>query len=160
KSSTRTTEATPAEQRLLGLLFSDEELRHGVLPMLSADDYADLATAAIFRALLELESEGREIDFNSLSQKTEGESLSSKLLPMLMSDSLHASNEHYTPEECVCTFRLMKLDHHIEELRAQLTMAEREGNSEKASRLSTEQIELARRRSSLFSKAEAIGKGV
>jgi hypothetical protein len=117
-------------------------------------------TAVIFRALLELESEGREIDFNSLSQKTEGESLSSKLLPMLMmSDSLHASNEHYTPEECVCTFRLMKLEHQIEELRAQLTMAEREGNSEKASRLSTEQIELARRRSSLFSKAEAIGKG-
>jgi DNA primase len=161
KSSTRTTEATPAEQRLLGLLFADEELRHGVLPMLSAEDYEDLATAAIFRALMELEREGREIDFNSLSQKTEGESLSSKLLPMLMmSDSLHASNEHYTPEECVCTFRLMKLDHHIEELRAQLTLAEREGNSEKASRLSTEQIELARRRSALLPKAETIGKGI
>jgi DNA primase len=161
KSSTRTTEATPAEQRLLGLLFADEELRHGVLPMLSAEDYEDLTTAAIFRALLELEREGREIDFNSLSQKTEGESLSSKLLPMLMmSDSLHASNEHYTPEECVCAFRLMKLDHHIEELRAQLTMAEREGNSERASRLSTEQIELARRRSALLPRAETIGKGV
>ena len=159
--STRTAEATPAEQRLLGLLFADEELRHGVLPMLSAEDYEDLATATIFRALLELESEGTEIDFDSLSRKTEGDSLSSKLLPMLlMSDSLHASNEHYTPEECVCTFRLMKLDHHIEELRAQLAMAERVGNSEKVSRLSTEQIELARRRSTLLPKAETMRPGV
>jgi DNA primase len=158
---TRQVEATPAEQRLLGLLFADEDLRHGVLPILRAEDYEDLATAPIFRALLELESEGREINFESLSQKTEGDDLSSRLLPMLlMSESLHASNEHYAPEECVHTFRLMKLNHRIEEIRAELAIAEREGDSEKVFTLSSEQIELARRRGALLPRAEAMQTGL
>ena len=149
--------ATPAEQRLLGLLFGDKALRQGVLPILRSEDYEDLPTAAIFRALLELESEGTEVDFESLSRKTEGDELSSRLLPMLlMSESLHASNEHYAPEECVHTFRLMKLNHRIEEIRVELATAERVGDSERVSALSNEQIELARRRGTLLPKAEAM----
>ena len=150
-----------AEQRLLGLLFADESLRLGVLPILSAEDYEDLATAAIFRALLELEAEGNPVDFESLTEKIEGDELSSRLLPMLlMSGSLHASNEHYTPEECVHTFRLMKLNHRIEEVKADLAIAEREGDSEKVSSLSNEQIELARRRGALLPKVEAMQSGL
>ncbi len=161
RSLTRQAEATPAEQRLLGVLFADEQLRHGVLRILSAEDYEDLATAAIFRALLELENEGNAVDFESLSRKIEGDALSAKLLPMLlMSDSLHASNEHYAPEECVHTFRLMKLNHRIEEIKTDLAIAEREGDSERVSTLSSEQIELARRRGALLPKGEAVRAGL
>ncbi|MCM3903172.1 MAG: DNA primase [Pyrinomonadaceae bacterium] len=161
RAMTRQAYATPAEQRLLGLLFADEALRHGVLPILRSEDYEDLPTAAIFRALLELESEGTEVDFESLSQKTEGDELSSRLLPMLlMSESLHASNEHYAPEECVQTFRLMKLNHRIEEIRVELATAERAGDSERVSTLSSEQIELARQRGALLPKAEAMQTGL
>ena len=161
RSLARKAEATPAEERLLGVLFANENLRHGVLPILRAEDYEDLATAAIFRALRELENEGKEIDFESLSQKTEGDELSVRLLPMLlMSESLHASNEHYTPEECVHTFRLMKLNHRIEQIRAELAMAEREGDSVRVSTLSSEQVELARLRDALLPRAEAMQTGV
>jgi len=161
RSLTRQAEATPAEQRLLGVLFADEHLRHGVLRILSAEDYEDLATAAIFRALLELENEGNAVDFESLSRKIEGDALSAKLLPMLlMSDSLHASNEHYAPEECVHTFRLMKLNHRIEEIKTDLAIAEREGDSERVSTLSSEQIELARRRGALLPKGESVRAGL
>ncbi|MCM3871158.1 MAG: toprim domain-containing protein, partial [Pyrinomonadaceae bacterium] len=157
----RQSEATPAEQRLLGLLFADEALRHGVLPILKSEDYEDLPTATIFRALLELEREGQEVNFESLSLKTEGDELSAKLLPMLlMSESLHASNEDYAPEECVQTFRLMKLNHRIEEIRLELATAERAGDSERVSTLSGEQIELARRRGALLPKAEAMRTGL
>ncbi|MBA3355681.1 MAG: DNA primase [Pyrinomonadaceae bacterium] len=153
--------ATPAEQRLLGLLFADEALRRGVLLILRSEDYEDLPTAAIFRALLELEGEGTKVSFETLSQKTEGDTLSSKLLPMLlMSESLHASNEHYAPEECVLTFRLMKLNHRIEEIRAELSSAERAGDSERVSTLSSEQIDLARRRSALLPRAETMQTGL
>jgi len=153
--------ATPAEQRLLGLLFADEALRRGVLLILRSEDYEDLPTAAIFRALLELEGEGTKISFETLSQKTEGDALSSKLLPMLlMSESLHASNEHYAPEECVLTFRLMKLNHRIEEIRAELLSAERAGDSERVSTLSSEQIDLTRRRSALLPRAETMQTGL
>src|SRR5687767_729644 len=157
----RQADATPAEQRLLGLLFADETLRHGVLPILQPEDYEDLPTAAIFRALLEIEKEGIEVNFESLSQKTEGDPLSSRLLPMLlMNESLHASNEHYAPEECVHTFRLMKLNHRIEEIRAELATAERAGDNERVSTLSSEQIELARRRGAILPKAEGMQSGL
>ncbi|MDQ3666201.1 MAG: DNA primase [Acidobacteriota bacterium] len=161
RTLTRQADATPAEQRLLGLLFADEVLRHGVLPILRSEDYEGLPTAAIFRALLELESEGTEVNFESLNRKTEGDALSSKLLPMLlMSDSLHASNEHYAPEECLHTFRLMQLNHRIEEIRTELATAEREGDTERVSTLSNEQIELARRRGALLPKTEAMKTGL
>jgi DNA primase len=42
QSLTRRTEATAAEQRLLGLLFADANLRREVLPMLREEDYEDL----------------------------------------------------------------------------------------------------------------------
>jgi DNA primase len=150
-------EATPAEQRLLGVLFADEGLRRQVLPLLQAEDYEDLPTASIFRALRELEQERKSIDFDSLSEKTEGDTLAARLLPMLlMSDSLHASNENYTAEECVQTFRLMKINHRIDEIRAELAAAEREEDDERVSNLSNEQVELARRRGTLLPRGEAM----
>jgi DNA primase len=148
---------TVAEEHLLGVVFSDETRRAGVLRMLQPEDYEDLATAPIFRALLELEREHQEPSFDNLSAKTEGDAQISALLPMLMmSESLHASNAHYTPEECVYTFRLMKLQSRIDELRDQSLIAEREGDSERLAQLSAEQTELARRKSALFPKAEAM----
>jgi hypothetical protein len=141
---TRRTNATAAEQRLLGLLFADANLRREVLPMLREEDYEDLATAPLFQALLELERDGVEIDFDTLITKTEGDDFAAQMIPMvLMNSSLHSSNEHYVAEECVATFRLMKLEQRIEELRRELAIAEREQDSDKVSRLSAEQIQLS-----------------
>ena len=66
-------EVTAAEQRLLGLMLADADLRHQVLPMLKKEDYEDLATAPLFEALLALDLEGTEIDFEALIRKTEGD---------------------------------------------------------------------------------------
>ncbi|HEU4510139.1 MAG TPA: DNA primase [Pyrinomonadaceae bacterium] len=153
----RRTEATAAEQRLLGLLLADSNLRREVLPMLREEDYEDLATAPLFKALLELEREGVEIDFDSLSQKTDGDEFAGKLIPLvLMDSSLHASNEHYVAAECVATFRLMKVEQRIEELRRELVIAEREQDDEKVSRLSSEQIQLSALRQSMFAASRGI----
>jgi DNA primase len=150
---------TVAEERLLGVVFVSDELRSAVLPMLQPEDYEDLTTAPILRALLELESEQKGIDFDSLSEKL-GDNPLVELLPMLMiSESLHASNENYTPEECVFTFRLMKLQNRIDQLRDESIIAEREGDTERILRVSTEQTELAKRKSALLTKAEAVKMG-
>ena len=150
-------EATPAEQRLLGVLFADENLRRQVLPLLHVEDYEDLPTASIFRALRELEQEHGAINFETLSAKTDGDPLATRLLPMLLiSESLHASNEHYAAEECVQTFRLMKINHRIEEIMAERAAAEREENNDKVNSLTLEQVELARRRADLMPRLEAM----
>ncbi len=134
---------TAAEQRLLGLLLADADLRHQVLSMLKKEDYQDLATAPLFEALLALDREGTEVDFEALTRKTEGDEFASRVVPMvLMNSSLHGSNEHYVAEECVSTFRRMKIEHRIEELKRELVIAEREDNSEKLIKLVAERIEL------------------
>jgi hypothetical protein len=134
---------TAAEQRLLGLLLADANLRHQVLPMLKKEDYVDLATAPLFEALLELDREGTEIDFDALLRKTEGDEFAVSVVPMvMMNSSLHGSNEHYVAEECVSTFRRLKIEHRIEELKLELVVAERQDDSEKLAQLVAERIEL------------------
>jgi DNA primase len=157
---TRRSEATAAEQRLLGLLFADANLRREVLPMLKQEDYEDLATAPLFKALIELEHEGVEIDFDNLSRKTEGDEFAEKMIPMvLMNSSLHGSNENYVAEQCVWTFRLMKVEQRIEELRRELAIAEREQDSERVSKLSAEQIQLSSLRQAMLQpQAEAASR--
>jgi hypothetical protein len=91
-----------------------------------------LVTAPIFKALYEFEREGTDVDFDNLSRKTEGDEFMETMIPMiLMNSSLHGSNEHYVAEECVSTFRLMKIEHRIAELKRELAIAEREQDSEK-----------------------------
>lgn len=148
---TRRSEATAAEQRLLGLLFADANLRREVLPMLIEEDYEDLATAPLFKALFELDREGADINFDTLSLKAEGDEFAAKMIPMvLINSSLHGSNEHYVAEECVSTFRLMKIDQRIGELSRELAIAEREQDSDKVSRLSAEQIQLSSLRQAML----------
>ena len=101
--------------------------------------------------MFELEREGATIDFDSLSQKTDGDEFAARMIPMvLMNSSLHGSNEHYVAAECVSTFRRMKLEQRIEELKRELAIAEREQDFDKVSRLSAEQIQLSAQRQGLL----------
>jgi DNA primase len=155
---TQQRQATAAEQRLLGLLFADENLRRKVLPMLREEDYEDLPTATLFEALIELDREGSQIDFDTVSAKIDGDDFIQAMIPMvLLNSSLHGSNENYVPEECVSTFRLMKIEHRIEELRAELIAAERNEDIDKVSQLVAEQIELSAQRQTMLQRREANG---
>jgi hypothetical protein len=94
-----------------------------------------------------LDREGTDIDFDALIRKTEGDEFAASVVPLvLMNSSLHGSNEHYVAEECVSTFRLMRVEQRIEELRRELAIAEREEDEERVSRLAAEQIQLAAER--------------
>jgi len=138
---------TAAEQRLLGLMLADANLRREILAMLKQEDYEDLATAPLFQALMALDKEETEVDFDALVSKTEGDELAASVVPMvMMNSSLHGSNEHYVAAECVSTFRRMKIEHRIEELKRELVIAEREDDSEKLVKLVAERIELDIRR--------------
>jgi hypothetical protein len=53
----------------------------------------------------------------------------------------------------------MKTNQRIEEIRAELAAAEREGDNDKVLLLSQEQVDLARRRGALLPRAEAMQTG-
>ena len=156
---------TVAEQCLLELLLSSENLRHMFLPRLEPDDYLDLPTAPIFKALLEIEQEGKQPDFEVLSQKLEENPSAAELLPMLMiSEGNTADGESGDPqklaEDCIDSLRLMKFDLRINELGAEMAAADRNGDAERRDSLAREYLDLTRRRSALLPSAEAARSGV
>ncbi len=149
-------QATPtiAEQRMLELLFADERKRDEILAILRPEDYEDLMTAPIFRAVIDLTRNGERVDFDSLCQKTEPENISPSLIAtVMMGDSgkwdtreLHATNQSLTPAECVFSFRVMKVQDQIEQLKSELAEAERAEDAERVAALSNEFMLLSQKR--------------
>lgn len=159
-----TAQPTVAEQKLLELLLTDEDLRRSVMPRLEAADYEELPTAAIFRACIELDEEGRSVDFGSLSEKTADDPLAADLVPLLlMNEPQRADGEALddtltVAESCLMALRLMAVDRRINELGTEIATAERAGDAERRDRLALEHLELSRRRSGLLPRTEAAGQ--
>ena len=159
-----TAKPTVAEERLLGLLLSEAELRRDVLTKLEPGDYDGLSTAPIFRALVEGEQEGAVIDFEFLSQKMEGDPMAALLPSLLMSEFEHADGDasqarQLAAERCLDALRLMTVDRRISDLTSEIAAAERNGELERRDKLATEHLELARRRRALLPRAEAMQIG-
>ncbi|HEY0406199.1 MAG TPA: DNA primase [Pyrinomonadaceae bacterium] len=146
---------TVAEQRLLELLFTDEEVRRAILPRLEARDYEALPTAAVFRALIEIEQSGEPFEAATVMAKTETDEAAADLVPLLlMSEPQRDKDEAaddvlLNAESCLMAIRLMMIDRRINELVAELAMAEREGQTERRDQLAHEHLEWARRKKQL-----------
>lgn len=139
---------TVAEQRLLELLITDAELRGIVLPQLEETDFAELATASIFRALLQIQQNGIELTAESLTNLVADDPIAEDLLPILLM-SEHGRDEGeaiddilLVAEKCVIALRLMALSTRIIGVSNQLILAQQEGNDSLINHLSYEQIEL------------------
>ena len=159
-----TAKPTVAEEKLLELLLRDEQLRHSILPRLEEADYEGLATASIFRALLELEGEGTAAEFSSLSAKVEGDPVATEILPrFLISESPEgdaADDLPATAESCLNALRLMTIDRRINDLSAELAEAERAGDGERRDSLAVEHLAWTRRRAALLPMADAAGNNL
>jgi DNA primase len=150
---------TVAEQRLLELLVHDPELRRAVLPEVDEGDYAELPTASIFRALKELDAQGRAVDFSTLGALTEDDPVAADVVPLvLMHEPERAEGEATDAfleeaESCLMTLRLMSYDRRIRELAGEITAADRAGDEALRDRLIMEDFELKRRRTALLPRA-------
>jgi DNA primase len=148
---------TVAEEKLLGLLLGSDELRNIILPRLEPGDYDGLATAAIFRALVSLGKEEKEITFDSLSEATADDTAAAEFLPRLM---IHETAESFDESladanRCLDALRLMKLDRDIEELSARIAEADRAGDEKLRDRLAMEKLELTKRRKNFLPPGKA-----
>ncbi len=145
---------TVAEIQLLELLLDDQTVRRNILPKLETADYEDLPTAAIFRAIIEIENEGAALDFGRLSSRIDEADSAGELLPMLLmgevasADGEDQDNGRPKAEKCLDALRLMNINGRIQELQAEIANAERAGDETKLVRLSAEYSELNRRRKS------------
>ena len=138
---------TVAEQRLLELLLANEKLRRDFLPLLQKSDYEELATASIFKALIEIEEQGVEPDFEVLTQKVEGDTSAQELLPMLLMGGLGPQEEkeadlRIAVEKCLDALRIVNIDRRIRELSTEISTAERDGNEARVMELISQKFEL------------------
>ena len=157
KVFTRGAHATVAEEKLLGLLLASDELRNIILPRLEPSDYEGLATSEIFRALMALGQEDKEINFDSLSEATADNSMAAEILPRIMMNEPAESFDESLADanSCLDALRLMKLDRDIDELSTEIAEADRSGDSERLDRLAMKKLELSKKRSSFLPGGQA-----
>jgi DNA primase len=151
---------TVAEQRLLELLFADQELRSTVLPRLNTNDYDELPTAQLFKLLIDLDQTRTDLTYENVGPALEQDATSAEMLPMLLMsevpDGLDFGERLLLAERCIDALRLMHVDRKMSELRSQIADAEREGDEELQNRLALEHLKLARERGSLLPRAEVV----
>jgi DNA primase len=156
-----TEDPTVTEEQLLRLLFADAQMRAVVLAKLTPTDYESLPTSTIFQAVVALDQEGKILDLESLNEKTNGDPVAARLVPMLlMSDPGGNESGSYdqrllVAEGCIDGLRRLKIDRLIDSLRAEESAAARAGDIDKYNALQMEQIELTRRRNQLVNRAAA-----
>jgi len=153
----KTARPTVAEEKLLGLLVANDELRQIILPQLEPADYEGLATASIFRALKQLGSEDHKITYESLSEAIAGNEDAAAILPRLLINEPAESFDESLADanSCLDALRLMKLDRDIEELGTQIAEADRAGEAELRDRLVMTKLALSKQRSNFLPRNEA-----
>ncbi len=118
----QTAELTVAERRLLELLTSDAELRAALLPHISESDFADLPSAAVFRALKSLDARGEAVDFNTLSEAAGDDPAAADIVPLVLMYAPARAEGEATDvflaeaESCLLALRLMSYDRRFKEL--------------------------------------------
>jgi len=139
----RSIQPTVAEEKLLGLLVANEELRNIILPRLEPDDYAGLATGAIFRALKKLSEDDKAITFDSLNEASNGDAAAAEILPrIMMNEQPESFDESLTDaNNCVNTLRILKCDREIERVDYELIEAVQADDAQQIERLSAAKLE-------------------
>jgi DNA primase len=148
---------TVAEEKLLGLLVANDELRNIILPKLEPGDYEGLATAAIYRALRKLGEDEKEITYEALSEATVDNRTATEILPrILITEPAESFDESLADaNSCLDALRLLKLDRDIDELSTQIAEADRAGDEALRDQLVMKKLELSKQRTNFLPHTNA-----
>ena len=155
KSRIRSAEdVTKAETQLLELMLAHEEVRRAMASNLTEDDYLELATGAIFTAVIEIHRTGRNPDFDALVERLEAEPEREMLPALLMSDLAWVGGDDFDTlfkkaTEALSSLRKRKLERMLDAIQIEIGQAEREQNGDRVLQLYQQKTEIQRRRLAL-----------
>jgi DNA primase len=143
-------EVTKAEHQLLELMLANEQVRRAMIPSLLEDDYVELATGSIFTAIIYVESNSNEFDFDSLSARLEAESERELLPALLMSDLSWAGGDDFDTlfkraTDALSSIRIRRFERMLDSLQIEMGQAEREQDVERYQLLFQRKLELKNR---------------
>jgi len=147
-------EVTVAERQLLELMLANRELRRAMISALTEEDYLELATGAIFKAVIAIDGEAIDPDFDNLTERVEGESERALLPALLMSQLAWAGGEDFDTllkkaTEALSSLRRRKFERMLESIQIEIGQAEREQDAERVLLLYQQKTEIQRRRLAL-----------
>ncbi|HYV07933.1 MAG TPA: DNA primase [Blastocatellia bacterium] len=124
-------EMTVAERQLLELMLANEYVRRAMLSTLQEDEYAELATGAIFAAIANVEREGLNPDFTTLFDRIETETERDLLPALLMSDLAWAGGDDFDTllkkaTEALSSLRRRQLERRLDTIQMEIAQAERD----------------------------------
>jgi len=149
---------TVAEQQLLELLVYDDELRSKVLSLLEETDFESLATAPVFRALVDIDSNGGDVTLERMQELTGNDEVLHDFLPVLLMTQPHRETGEvidevlHRAENCVLTLRSMAISNRILEVSHDLIAAEQSRDSGRINELVAEHLQLSKMKQHLLNK--------
>jgi DNA primase len=143
-------EITVGERQLLELMLANEEVRRAMISALTEDDYAELATGAIFAAVIDLEARSLELHFDNLMERVETDYERELLPALLMSDLGWAGGEDFDTlfkkaTEALSSLRRRRFERMLDALQIEMGHAERAQDVERYQLLYQQKIELKNR---------------
>jgi DNA primase len=147
-------EVTLAERQLLELMLANSDVRRAIVSNLTQEDYDQLATGALFAALIETESEGVDPDYAQLSQRVDSEEERALIAELLISDLAWAGEQDFDSffkraTEALSSLKRKRLERRLEQIQMELGKAEREQDTDRVMSLFQEKAEVQRRRLAL-----------
>lgn len=147
-------EMTLAERQLLELLLASRDVRRAIMNNLQEDDYAELATGAIFAAISQAEREGLDPDIANLGERIAGEAERVLLPALLMSDLSWAGGNEFDilfkkATEALSSLRRKKIERMLEAIQIEIGHAERQQDAARVQELFTEKANLLKRKLAL-----------
>jgi DNA primase len=147
-------DVTKAETQLLELMLAHEEVRRAMASNLTEDDYLELATGAIFTAVIEIDHSGRNPDFDTLAERLAAEPEREMLPALLMSDLAWVGGDDFDTlfkkaTEALSSLRKRKLERMLDAIQIEIGQAEREQNGDRVLQLYQQKTEIQRRRLAL-----------
>jgi len=147
-------EVTQGERQLLELMLANQEVRRAMISALTEDDYSELATGAIFAAVIEIEHQDLAPQFEVLLSRIESETEQALLPALLMSDLHWAGGDDFDTlfkkaTEALSSLRRRKLERLLETIQIEIGQAERDSDQERVLMLYKQKTEIQKRRLAL-----------
>ena len=145
---------TVGERQLLELMLASEDVRRAMISALTEDDYIELATGAIFAAVIEIDSTAVELQFENVIERLESESERELLPALFMSDLAWAGGDDFDTllkkaTEALSSLRRRRFERRLDAIQIEIGVAEKEQDADKVLELYKQKTEIQKRRLAL-----------
>ena len=145
---------TVGERQLLELILANDDVRQAMISALTEDDYIELATGAIFAAVIDMESKAVELQFENVIERLEAESERELLPALFMSDLAWAGGDDFETllkkaTEALSSLRRRRFERRLDAIQIEIGVAEKEQDADKVLELYKQKTEIQKRRLAL-----------